>query len=325
MKKNFTSIISLGLLVTMSSLTSCQSSGRQIGILQLATHPDLDKVTEGFKAVLNEHSISYTINMSNPEGKESLIPSMASNLVLKNELVLGIATSASQGLKKAADDKGLSIPILFSAVTDPVGAGLVDNITNPGKNVSGCSDMGPVKESIDLLDYFSGIDTVAGLYNISESNSQYQIGLAKNEVNEKGWTFVDASINSDTLIESKINSLSDSVDAIYIPTDNMIAKAISNVAKAAKARHLVVICGSESMVEVGGIAALGVDYLSLGRSTGELAVKILNGEAKVGDLAVAYASKFPLTVNKKLADEWGVTLSDELIAEAQKEGNNLIQ
>lgn len=325
MKKNLLTITTLGLLVAISSITSCGKSGKQIGILQYATHPALDKVTEGFTAVLNESGLQFQINKQNPEQDENLIPSMSSNLVLNNELVLGIGTSASQGLKKAAKDKGTDIPILFSAVTNPVGAGLVSSIKNHPENVTGCSDMGPVKESIDLLDYFQNIDTVAGLYNIAETNSQYQIGIAKEEIKTKGWSYVDAGVNADNLIEPTINSMSDAVDAIYIPTDNMIASAIATVKKAAKVRHFIVICGDSNLVEKAGIAGLGVDYTSLGRKTGELAVKILSGEAKASDLDVVYSDVFPLTVNKKIADEYGITLPNSLIDEAKKEGNELIE
>lgn len=325
MKKNLTTIAVLAILVSISALTSCGNSGHQIGILQLATHPALDKVKTGFKDTLEQSGLTFSLNVQNPEQDESLIPSMASNLVLNNELVLGIATSASQGLKKSIKDKAKDIPLIFSAVTDPIGAGLVSSIDNHPENVTGCSDMGPVKESIELLDYFENIDKVAGLYNIAESNSLYQIDIAKKTLLSKGWSYIDAGVNADNLIESKINSLDDSVDAIYIPTDNMIATAIATVKKAAKMKHLIVICGDISLVEEGGIIGLGVDYYNLGLIAGQLAIKILLGNAKASQLSVSYAEKFPLTVNKKLADEYGVILSDSLIEEAKKEGNELIE
>ncbi len=318
-------LAALGLIASTVTLSSC-GNGKRIGVLQLATHPALNKVLDGFKDSLNSNNVEYTLTVQNPEGQEAQIASMASNLVLGNELVLGIATSASQGLKKASEDNGSNVPVLFSAVTDPVGANLVSKNTAPGGNVSGCSDMGPVNESIDLLStYFTSIDSVACLYNISEQNSKQQVAIAKTRIESKGWTFVDKGINSATLVSSTVSSLPDTVDAIYIPTDNMIAGAIASVASSAKSKKLLVVCGDSSMIEGGGILGLGVDYFNLGQRVGLMAVDILLNGKKVGDIDVGYATEWPLTVNKKMADEWGIELPQSLIDEASKSGNNLIQ
>ncbi|MFA5283231.1 MAG: ABC transporter substrate-binding protein [Bacilli bacterium] len=318
-------LASIAVMASTVSLASC-SSGHKIGVLQLATFDALDKVVAGFKSTLDANHVDYTLTIQNPELDESKIPSMASSLVLGNDMVLGIATSTSQALKKAAEDRGKEMPVLFSAVTDPIGANLVPQAHQPGGNVTGCSDMGPVNESIDLLStYFEGIDNVACLYNVSESNSIQQVDIAQARIESKEWTFTDAGINDVNLVESTINSLADGVDAIYIPTDNTIASSIASVAKAAKNRHFIVICGDVGMVETGGILGLGVDYFNLGEQVGAMAVQILVDGIKAGDIDVGYATEFPLSVNARLAAEWGITLSQALLDAAAQEGNILIQ
>lgn len=317
------------ILAILPAASSCSSQLKKIGILQIVTHQALDKTRQGFIDTLSKNGFeegkNVTFTVSNPQGDDALQGTMAQSLALSSDLLFAISTTSTQALIKANKDQGLEKPIIFGACTDPVGSNLVTSLQNHGGIVTGVSDMGPVEEAIDLLKEWDSIDEVAVLYNTSESNSQYQKDLAKARIESNGWTFDDKGINSATLIGSSITSLPDSCDAIFLPTDNMVANAISSVAVAAKERGLIVITGDSSLVEVGGIASLGVDYYNLGEKAGLQAVSILKDEKTVGDIDVEFADEFPLTVNKKIADEWGITIPSTLLDRAKEVGNTLIE
>lgn len=318
------SLLALG--ASLLSLSSCSLKGPRIGILQLATHPALDMVTAGFKEALEENGFvdgkNITIEVQNPNNDLSINTTMAHKLALSSDLLLGIATPSASALKKAIKDAGRNTPLIFAAVTDPVDEGLVSQNTAPGGNVSGISDMGPVKESIDLLKiYFAESTSKVGLlYNSAESNSLSQIALAKEAISENGWEIVDKGVTQISEITSTVSAMCAlGVDAIYIPTDNLIASSMAALKNCldTQVNKPVVITGDSNMLEGGGILSRGVDYHSIGRESGLMAVKVLNG-TDIGTLDVGYATSFPLVVNKTLAESWGITLGEDLLSAAEE-------
>jgi putative ABC transport system substrate-binding protein len=319
------------LLLAAASLSSCNSSSVKIGILQLVSAPPLNAVNDGFQQVIKEsewaktHSVEF--NVQNPQLNQSTMATMATNLAANSSMVLGIATSASQSLKTAVSKSGTSIPVLFSAVTDPVNANLVSTTSGPTlTNVSGVSDMGDPKASFDVIDtYFSSSvsnKTVAVIYNTSETNSIQQITLFKQEAAAKNWTVLDKAVTEATQIETSLNAIPDEVKLLWYPTDNTVADNYATVAKISKAKHLIAFASDLSMLTSGGaVIAKGVDYNALGKQTGELALSILTGAKKVEETQVGFAAEIPLQVNTKLAASWGVTLPSDLVlaASADKE------
>jgi putative tryptophan/tyrosine transport system substrate-binding protein len=319
--------LSSTLLLAAASLASCNSSSSvKIGILQLVSAPPLNAVNDGFQKVISEsdwaknHTVEF--NVQNPQLNQSTMATMATNLAANSSMVLGIATSASQSLKTAVSKSGVTIPVLFSAVTDPVSANLVTTTSAPtGTNVSGVSDMGDPKASFDVIDtYFASSVTnksVAVIYNTSETNSIQQITLFKEEAAAKGWSVLDKAITEATQIETSLNAIPDDVKLLWYPTDNTVADNYATVAKVSKAKHLVAFGSDLSMLTSGGaIVAKGVDYNALGEQTGKLALSILSGEKKVEETQVGFAATIPLEVNTKLAADWGVSLPEALVQAA---------
>ena len=319
--------LSLCLVVTSFALalTSCGTSSntslKKIGILNFVEDTPLMLAQNGFISGLKEKGFedqkNVSITIQNPNADSAKNSSMASNLVLGNDLVFGIATPSAVALKSAVDKNGLDIPVLFTAVTNPVGANLVSSMTGHSENVTGMSDMTDVSLIVDVLTKFSNIDTVGILYNVGESNSQYQVDLMKTKLTSAGLKFEDKGVSDDNLITSSINSLSDACDAIYIPTDNHIADAISQVRKVASSKGLLTICADASLVEEGAMIGIGVDYAELGKSVGLMAAEILNGKG-AKDIDCAWQED-PITyVNLDIAKEAGITIPDSVIKSADK-------
>ena len=313
----FVGIILIGLGM---GLASCKKGMTTIGILQVAKHDALDFSRQGFIDALKkggyEEGVNVSFDMKNSLENAAIEETMAQGLVSRSDLLFGISTSSTQALIKALDDKGLEKPVLFSAVTDPVGSNIVTSINNHGGNVTGVSDMSPVEGAIDLFKEWSGIKKVAVLYTLSEPNSQYQKEIARARIIENGWEFVDKGISNVSLIDTTINTLPDDCDGIYIPTDNKVASAISSVAAAAEDKGLIVIVGDSSMMEKAGIASVGVDYYNIGRQAGEMAVEILNEEKTAGEIDVEFSESFPLCVNLDIAAKWNIVVPQSLIDKA---------
>ncbi len=307
------------------SLTSCggSSSLKKIGILKFVEDTPLNLAETGFVNALKDAGFvdgkNVTLNFQNPNADATKNTSMASTLALGNDMVFGIATPSAVALKNAVDKNGLDVPVLFTAVTNPVGAGLVSSmIDHDSDNVTGMSDMTDVNLIVDALTKFSNVDTVGILYNVSESNSQYQVDLMKTALSAKNLKFEDKGVSDDNLITSSINSLSDTVDAIYIPTDNHIANAIGQVREVAKSRSLITISADASLVESGSMVGIGVNYETLGAEVGKMAVEILNGNEKASDINCAWQSDPIMYVNKTIAGEAGITIPDSLVNSADK-------
>ncbi|MFA6755696.1 MAG: ABC transporter substrate-binding protein [Bacilli bacterium] len=324
-KKIIINVAMLASVVGSLLLTSCgdTSTGKSIGILKFVEDTPLNLAEDGFIAGLKEKGFedgkNITINEQNPNADSTKNTSMASSLVLGNDLVFGIATPSAVALKSAVDKNGLEIPTLFTAVTNPVGAGLVSDMTTHSENVCGMSDMTDVNLVVDALAEFGTVDQVGMLYNVSESNSQYQVDLFQKSAEAKGWTVKDMGVSDDNLITSTINSIPDGVDAIYIPTDNHIVDAISQVRQVAKAKGVITICADASVCEDGVMVGIGVDYETLGKSVGYMAAKILNGEVKdASEIACEFQDTPIRYINLDIAKEAGITVPQTLIDEADK-------
>ena len=298
------SIIKLGAVLIPLALTSCNNytypkfgpkedgSKYNIGILLPVTHDALNKAADGFKEGLKaagwEEGKNISITTKNAEGKDDDLRTMAKSLIANNVLTLGLGTGATEQLKSAQKNRGSQNPILFSAVTDPVGAGFAQSLEHPGGLITGSSDAQPIEGQVDLVKtLIPSADKVGIFYTISESNSEAQALDAKAEIEKQGMTCVIRTCTDVNDLDTSLASLLavDGLDAIYIPTDNNVAANMQKVKAAAKNKGILVVGGEVGMLS-GAHVTISVNYSTLGKKTGEMAAQILNGEKKPEDLPV---------------------------------------
>ncbi|PKM48449.1 MAG: sugar ABC transporter substrate-binding protein [Firmicutes bacterium HGW-Firmicutes-6] len=286
----------------------------RVGILQYVQHAALDSALEGFKIALSDNGYisGQTIIFleQNAQGDTNNCSTIADQFVSDNvDLVLAIATPAAQAMA----GKTSEIPILGTAVTDYVVANLVDSNQAPGGNVSGTSDMNPIKEQIDLLVKLApATKTVGVLYTSSEDNSVLQAGIAKDAIEALGLEYVEVTVNNSNDVQQAVQSIVTQCDAIYIPTDNTFASAMPLVYGVTVESKTPVIVGEKGQVENGGLATLGINYYDLGYQTGLMAVEILQNGADISSMAVQTASDFDYCINGTVAQEIGIEIPADL-------------
>lgn len=282
----------------------------KVGILQLVQHSALDKTNEGFVAALKEAGVNCEIDQQNAAGDQSACQTIADTLVNNgNDLIFAIATPAAQAVAGMTD----TIPVLVSAVTDPAASGLLKSNDKPDCNVSGTSDLTPVKEQIDLMQkILPDVKSVGLLYCSAEANSVLQIEMAKEALDTAGISYKDYTVSSSNEIQTVVESMVGNVDAIYAPTDNMVAAGMATVAMVANENKIPTICGEGGMVEAGGLATYGIDYYQLGYMAGQQAVEILTKGADISTMPVGYldASKCELQTNEETAKALGIDVSN---------------
>ncbi|MBR6608697.1 MAG: ABC transporter substrate-binding protein [Oscillospiraceae bacterium] len=274
-------------MIMAVSLTACgggsseEADGKiKIGILQQLEHPSLDEAREGFIQALADNGYTdgdtIVIDYQNAQSDQSNLSNMADRLVNENsDLILAIATGAAQTVAGKTKD----IPVLVTAVTDPVDAGVVNSMENPGTNVSGTSDASPMKEQLQLITQLKAdVKTIGLLYTSSEDNSILQIKQAKEILDTMDIDYVEQTVTNSNDVQQAVQSLVTKCDAIYIPTDNVLASSMALVADITWPAGIPVVAGAESMVTDGGLATLGLSYYNLGYQTGEMAVRVLAGE-----------------------------------------------
>ena len=292
------------------SSSEVSADAKKVGVLQYVQHPALDKANEGFVAALEEAGIEVDIEQQNAGGEQSAAQTIANKLVNdKKDLILAIATPAAQAVAGATTD----IPVVITAVTDPAASGLVESNDAPGGNVTGSSDLTPVADQIELLTkLLPEAKNVGILYCTAEANSKLQAEMAMDALKEKGLTGVEYTVSSSNEIQTVVESMVGKVDAIYVPTDNVIAAGMTTVAMIATTEHKIPIIGAEAAhVENGALATYGIDYFEVGKLAGEQAVEILNGKSPA-DIPIAYLSKdkCKLTINEEVAKELGIDTSN---------------
>lgn len=292
-----------------SSQAASDGASYNVGIIQLTEHAALDSANQGFCDVLNESGLNVTITQQNAQGDQSACQTIATKLVNdKNDLILAIATPAAQAVAGATSD----IPVIGTAITDFAEAGLVNDNTAPGTNVTGASDLTPIKEQIDMMTkLLPEAKTVGILYCSAEDNSRIQAEMAKEACDAAGLSYDEFTVSSTNEIQTVVESMVGKVDVIYAPTDNVIANGMTTVAMVATENKLPVICGEAGMVNNGGLATYGIDYYQLGRMAGEMAISILKGESTPAEMPIQYldAAKCELTVNEETAAALNIDLS----------------
>lgn len=313
--------------MTLCSLTACSSSGGgntgddtlRIGVLQYAQHPSLDEAYQGFVDGLKEAGYvdgeNIRIDFQNASGEETNSQQICELHEGNNvDMVLAIATPAAQSAVNVFQDT--DIPVLFTAVTDAVKAGLVLSNEAPGKNVTGTLDMPVIQDQISVIkNVLPNTKTLGILYTSSEPNSKIQADEAKVAAEALGMKVVIQTASSSNDIQQVIESVVGAVDAIYIPSDNAFANAMATVNHTAKENKLPVFAAVEAMIAEGAIATTAIDYYELGKQTAAQAVRVFNGES-ASTIPVETQEDCALVINETFAQSVGVEIPKEIVEKA---------
>lgn len=291
----------------------------QVGITQIVEHPALDASRQGFIDRLAElgyaEGVDIVYDIQSAQGDFGTALTIAQKFAADRvDLVLAIATPTAQAAAQSIRD----IPILITAVTDPVAAELVDSIARPGTNVTGTSDLTPVRAQLELLKVLvPSAQRVGVIYNAGEVNSVVQVDLAREAAAELGLQVVEATAANSSEVMQAAQSLVGRVDAMYVPTDNTVVSAIESVVLVAERARLPLIAGEDLSVEQGALATVGLDYYLLGRQTGDIAHRVLQGE-NPAEIAIEYQDEMSIVVNVGAAERMGVSIPSDLLAEAAR-------
>ncbi len=317
MKKNVFIFFILFIIFSCSENKENKSSSNElikIGIIQLVEHPALDQAHQGFVDGLKEAGYEEGKNIEfdyqNAQGEQANCITIAQKFLNdKSDLILAIATPAAQDAANLIKD----IPILVTAVTDPETAKLVEKNDAPNGNVSGTSNLTPVDEQMELLKKLvPNVKTVALMYNSSEQNSKFQIDMAKRKLDEMGISYIEATITNPNDIQQVVQSIIGKAEAIYIPTDNMLAAGMPNVIAVTEPAKIPVICGEVDMLKSGGLATYGISHYELGKLTSKQAVRILKGEAVPANMPIEYLQTPTLSINTNAAEKLGIIIPEDI-------------
>jgi len=289
-----------------------------IGISKFVQHPALDAVEQGIQdelEALGWDNISYDLQNANADANTSaqIAAKFKSDRV---DLAVGIATPTAQALVKAIDD----IPVIYSAVTDPVSAGLVDSLEKGGENVTGYSDMTPVQAQLEFLTSYVEVDALGHVYTSGETNAVVLANMAKDVCADMGIDFIEATVANSAEVKQAAQSIAGRVDAFYVSTDNTVVSALSSLTDVAMNAGVPVMSADPSSAETYDIfAALGFDYYKHGRATGRLIDRVLDGEST--ELIPAQFMNDPsdvdqLHINLDVAEEFGIDVPQSVVDRA---------
>ncbi len=288
---------------------SQQKAKFKIGVTQFMTHPSLDLVKKGFEDAIKQAGIDADFDEKNANGEVSTATLIANNYKAdKKDLVFGIATPSAQQLANNITD----IPVLFSAVTDPASAKILNS------NVTGTSDkVDNVSQQLDLLLKLNpNVKKIGVLYNPSEQNSLVQIAEIQKRAKEKKLEVVLQGITNFGELAQATKNLLTQVDALYLPTDNLVVSGMQLITSESINAKKIVVVSENSSVEIGALFTMGIDYYELGKRTGQMAVEILNGKP-VSQVPFETSKQLKLYVNKKTAKALGIDINNPLFKGAE--------
>ena len=315
-RKLLAPLLVVGILLTsLISLHQLKADKKKdvfrIGISQFITHQSLDATREGFVNELAKQGYvegkNIEIDLQNAQGEQRNLKTISQQLAESSDVVLAIATPSAQSLANTTQ----TTPVVFSAVTDPVSAKLVESREHPGGNVTGTSDQSSdaISTQINLIKkVLPKAKTIGILYTQSEPNSVVQKDEAKRLLEEKGFTVVEKTILDSNNVKAAAESLMAEVDMVFVPTDNIISSTMETVKQVSIKHKVPVFGGSTEMIAVGGLYNYGTNYEELGRQTARMLVRVLKGE-KPENIAVELPEKLELHTNQEMADALGIDIS----------------
>ena len=281
----------------------------KIGITQIVAHPALDSAREGFKDAIKESGLNVTFDEKNANGEVATANMIANNFVTeKVDLIYAIATSTAQSAAQATN----KLPVVFSAITDPEAAGLIK------ENVTGISDRVNVKQQLELLlKLDSKIKKVGVIYNSSEQNSKVQVEDLKKAAKELGINVVEKSIVQANEIPQAADSLVREADAIYLPTDNLVASVVSLITEKATTAKKIVFGAEAAHVKGGALITQGVSYYEIGKEAGKMAIDILKNGKKPNEIKFKTMPLNEIVVNAKTLAALGISLPEDVKSKAK--------
>lgn len=294
------------------------ADNKTVSVTSIVEHPALDAARDGvrdeLKAAGYEAGKNLKYEYQSAQGNNGTASQIARKFIGdRPDVIVAIATPSAQAVVAATRD----IPVVYSAVTDPVAAKLVKTWEASGTNVTGVSDLSPLDKHLELIrKIVPNAKRIGVIYSPGEANSVAIVEALKKAVGPAGFTLVEGAAARTVDVPSAAQSLVGKADVIYAPTDNNVMSAFEGIVKVAQQAKLPVIAADTSAVKRGAVAALGLNYYDLGRQTGKLVVRVLKGEAP-GKIASQVSTTFELHVNPVAAQKQGVTLSDELVKSAK--------
>lgn len=309
--------ILLALLAATAIATHAQAKDVTVAVTAIVEHPALDAARDGVKDALAEAGFKEGENLKfvyqSAQGNPATAAQIARQFVGEApDVIVPISTPSAQAVVSATRD----IPIVFTAVSDPLGAQLVKDMTKPGGNVTGLSDMSPVVEHIKLIkEVMPNIKKLGYLYNSGETNSVSLLAALKEAASAEGIEIVESAATKSAEVQGAARALVGRADAMYVPTDNTIVSALESAVGVAEESKLPLFTADTDSVKRGALAALGFNYYDVGKQTGAVVVKILNGE-KPGDIAVDIAKGTDLVINLSAAKKMGIEFPQAVIDRA---------
>ncbi len=312
-------ILSVGLLTILMSvfLTSfAYSKDVLIGISKIVAHPALDALERGVQDGVKKSFPDAKFDLQNANGEMSTASQIAHKFkAAKVDVAVGIATPTAQALVNSIK-RG---PVVFCAVTDPVGAGLVKSVRKGEKYVTGTSDMTPVRQQIEMLIKLANIKTLGHVYSSSEANAVKLAKIAKQVCKELGIKFVESTVTNSSEVKQATQAIIGRVDGIYLSNDNTVFSALNSVLSVATRNKKPVMSADPSSAKKNPVfAAWGFDYYKMGVATGKIVSRILKGEKTV-DIPTKFMtdpSDLTLIINLDVAKKIGITLSEEILKQA---------
>lgn len=304
----------------VSVLAGCGSDGGSndipvVGVAQIVEHKSLNSIRDSFKTEMEELGYidgeNIKLTYKDAGGQQNTLNSIMSTFAGdKSDVIVAIATPTAQVAANYSED----IPIVFSAVSDPVGAGLISDITKPDKNITGTSDEIQVDQILAFAQTIQPeMKTLGFIYNSGEANSVSNLAKAKAYCEKNGIELIEGSGKNISEIQSAVSVLTDKCDAIFAPNDNTVASSIAALTETANKKQVPVYTGADSMVSDGGFATVGIDYTELGKETARMVDKILKGEAVENLPVKVFKENLNIYVNKATLETLGITLPESVL------------
>lgn len=317
-------IMAAALLTAALGMSACQKAQddvTQIGINQFIVHEALDASRQGFLDGLKEQGYeegkNIDVDYQNAQGEQPTALAIAQDFKNSNkDLIFAVATPSAQASYNATKE----IPIIVTAVTDPVDAGIARSLENSGTNVTGTSDSVPIGPQLDALQkVLPASRTLGVIYNTAEANSLLQVKQLKESAAARGLSIKEIGITSLADVNSLLPSALEGIDVLYTPTDNTVAAAYPVVVKMATEKQVPVFCAEDAGVSAGGLMSAGLDYYELGRETGRMAAQLIEGVSP-SDLPISGLKNPVIVINEESAKALGITFPAEILKDARKVG-----
>ncbi len=309
----------LALFAATALILPAKAEDVTVAVTAIVEHPALDAARDGIKEALSEAGYKEGENLKfvyeSAQGNPGTAAQIARQFVGDApNVIVPISTPSAQAVVSATRD----IPVVFTAVSDPLGAELIKDMEKPGGNVTGLSDMSPVADHVALIKEITpNAKSIGFIYNTAEANSVSTLAALKAEAEKAGLTIVESVATKSAEVQGAARALVGRVDVIYVPTDNTIVSAFEAAVGVAEEAKIPLYAGDTDSVNRGALAALGFNYFDVGKQTGEIVVRVLKGE-KPGDIPVRVAAGTDLVINKKAAAKMGVTFPESVTSRATK-------